>query len=483
MTRPGVNVTSLATPSTTESFTDTGTFFLSGVSERGRTGARLVRSFTEFTTEFGDRVSYGSMWDAADMYFRHGGSRLFLSRQVGPSPTLATLTLSDKAGSPLSTLRVDAMSYGAWGARIKIAVTSGVASDTFVLTVSFDDIVRETSPDLLTPAEAAAWAQFSNYVRVTDLASVTVAPNNNPANRAAAALVGGTDAHTSIAAAHILASLNAFDRDFGPGQVSVTGDTTTATHLQLQAHAEANNRVALLDAPNSGTAATLKAAAAAVRSVTVNSEYAAMFGTWLVVPGIPGATARTVAPSAIVAGMIARQDALVGPNKPAAGAAGISAVALDVANSFGAVDRESLNSSGVNLFRSILGTVRLYGYRTLAITPSGWVQLSNQRLRMLITARALVIGEDFPFDEIDGRGRKLAEFRGALSGMLQDYFLDGSLYGDRPEEAYAVDVASVNTPTTIANGELHARVLLRMSPFAELVDILIVKVPVTDSVA
>jgi hypothetical protein len=64
------------------------------------------------------------------------------------------------------------------------------------------------------------------------------------------------------------------------------------------------------------------------------------------------------------------------------------------------------------------------------------------------------------------------------------FYLAGSLFGTTPDEAFFVDVGeTVNTPTTIANNELHAVIQLRMSPFGEEITIEIVKVLVTESIA
>ncbi len=480
MARPGVNVSSLAVTSQSDSFTDTGTFFASGVTEMGPTAPTLVRSMNEFTQTFGTRQSYAaSMWDAADMFFRHGGFRLYVGRQVGPTPVLATLTLNDQAGTPVPTLRVDAVSYGAWGDNLTVAVTTGSAPDTFVLTFAYNGVTVEVTPDLATPAAAASWSQTSRYVRITDLASATTAPDNNPANLVATNLAGGADDHTNITNTQISASIASFDPDLGPGQVSVPGNTVSAVHLIVHNHAEANNRQAILDAPNTASVPSLIAAASAVRTAVDSPEYSAMFGPWLVVPGVTAGTTRTVAPSGVVAGLMAKQDAILSPNKPAAGNSGVSSYVLNLAQIISAADAQTLNDNSVNLFRVKMGTIRLYGYRTLALT--GWVQLSNQRLRMLITAESLIIGEEYIFDAIDGNGLVLASFQGALKGILQSHFLAGDLFGVTPADAYVVDVASCNTPTTLANGELHAVLTVRMSPFAETVDIEIINVPITQS--
>ena len=108
---------------------------------------------------------------------------------------------------------------------------------------------------------------------------------------------------------------------------------------------------------------------------------------------------------------------------------------------------------------------------------------SRAFLRMAIVAKSDAIGEKYVLRQIDGKGRTAAEFAGELSGMLAAYYETGGLYGDTPEEAFRVDVGpAVNTPETLAEGQLRAVLELRMSPMAELVVIEIVKTPITESI-
>jgi phage tail sheath protein FI len=136
--------------------------------------------------------------------------------------------------------------------------------------------------------------------------------------------------------------------------------------------------------------------------------------------------------------------------------------------------------------RFLYGGVRVYGYRTLAdpeLNPN-WTMLSNSRLYTAIAAQANAIAERFTFAELDGQRRKVNEFGGVLAGMLLPYWTRGSLYGATPQEAFNVDVgAQVNTDATLAAGELHAVIALRMSPFAERVILEIVKTAPTEAVA
>ena len=57
----------------------------------------------------------------------------------------------------------------------------------------------------------------------------------------------------------------------------------------------------------------------------------------------------------------------------------------------------------------------------------------------------------------------------------------GELYGTTPSQAYTVDVTSVNTPTTIAAGQLNARVDIRETTSGEWISFDVVKIPVNQS--
>ena len=285
--------------------------------------------------------------------------------------------------------------------------------------------------------------------------------------------------------ASVAPALALFTKDLGPGQVSAPGRTAAAQHLEVARHAEASNRIALLDGPDTAVVATLTAAAS-IAGITTNQErYAALFAPWVTV-NVGGGVTRTIAPSAIVAGLMAYNDSRgVSPNAPSAGALGESSVAINVTRSFPDVDRTTLNVNGVNLLRSMYDGVRVYGYRTLAdpTTDPSWINLGNARLMMAIQAQGDAIAERFVFAQLDGQRQKINEFGGTLTGMLLPYWARGSLYGLTPEEAFAVDVGpNVNTEATIADGQLRANIALRMSPFAEEVVLELVKTRTTEAI-
>lgn len=302
---------------------------------------------------------------------------------------------------------------------------------------------------------------------------------------------GGNEMYVSRTAdavdATLTAALDALVKDLGPGQVSAPGRVTASAQAIVLAHAELNNRVPILDAPDTNDVAALTAATTIAGATALQERRAAMFGPNITIPGVTVDTTRDIPPSAIVAGIIARNDAGgVTPNQPSAGELGQSDVGLDVKYSFSKTDQDTLNSNGLNLLKVVNGGVRVYGYRTLAdpadATESLYLPFSNARLFMAIEAELDAAAERFVFRQLDGQRRSISEFAGALTGVLLPYWQRGSLYGTTPGEAFRIDVGpAINTDATIAAGELHAVIGLRMSPFGEEVIIELVKTRITEA--
>lgn len=276
-------------------------------------------------------------------------------------------------------------------------------------------------------------------------------------------------------------ALDALPSLLGPGQVIAPGALTTELHTILLTHAEATNRIAVLDAPDDATASDLLDLAAAVQNVT-GSARGALFAPWAVVPGLASGVSRTVPYSAIAAAQMAVVDAAGNPNVPAAGVPGESRYATGLAAVFTDAERDDLNDAGVNLAKLVYGGVRTYGFRTVS-ADTDWSLLNNSRLLMAVVAHTEGVAERFVFSQLDGKGRKISEFGGDLTGVLIPLWQAGALYGDTARDAFRVDVGSaVNTAETIAAGELRAVLYMRMSPFAEQVKVEIVKVATTSAV-
>jgi phage tail sheath protein FI len=270
--------------------------------------------------------------------------------------------------------------------------------------------------------------------------------------------------------------------------VLAPGRTTSAGQLQVIDHAQKRGRFALLDAPDTASDATIVAAAQALYVAPNNGRrWCQMFAPWDIIPGITANSTRTVAPSARAAAQYARVDALGNPNQAAAGRNGVARFTVDLSQAaWTDAQRLNLNNAGVTVSRRRFGNaIQTFGMRTLAdqALDANWSMAPNVRTVMAYVARARVVGDAHEFDQIDGQGRTISAFRGELMGLANDLFLAGALFGATPAEAFYVETGpAVNTPTTIAAGELHAQVNMRISPSAEVVKIDVVKIPVNQSI-
>jgi phage tail sheath protein FI len=479
MPLPGTTVSLLDVPPPISAPTDTTVWFVAGLTDQGPLFPVKVRSMAEFTARYGPRVTYSVLYDALDVFFREGGSSAYVSRVVGPAPTFGSKTLLD--GVAAVSLTVTAIGPGAYSTGIKVGVVAGQAGGSYQIQVTdLTNVVLDQSGDLLTQNDAVNWGLQSNYVRIALGASLL-----NPVVVAPAALSAGTDDRANVTETQWLNAINAFTIVLGPGQVSMPGRSTDAAHVNLLAHAQANRRVALLDLADTAVVATLTTAVTNAR--IGNQRYGATFAPWLLAPGVFPSTIRTIPPSALVAGLIARNEDELGPDAPAAGDRGIARYINGLSQAvFTDAQRQVLNDGGVNVILNRFGNMEVYGWRSLvnALIDPNWLDFGNSRLYMAIAADADELAEQFVFGVIDGQGKLQSEFGGALAAMLMRYYTQGALFGATPDDAFYVDVGpQVNTPATIQANELHALLNIRMSPMAEVVVIQIVKTPVTQAVS
>lgn len=475
----GVSVTTREAPPSRGAPTNTGTWFAIGFADQGPSDSpTLVQSLADYNRVYGARSATNlTLNDAIDAYFREGGSRAYVGRVVGPGATSASLVLEDTEDVPAETLQVQAKNPGAYGDSLSVSVT--VDGANFSLVVSDASGTLETSPSFASKAEAVAWQ--SQYVTVTDTAPTNA---NNPAALNPTPLAGGDDDRDGATAASYEGALGLFGADLGPGQVSAPGLADSASYELLFAHAAANNRFAVCDAPDTSVFADLEAPVAGLGGV--DKTYGAVFGPRVLVPGpagVVGTTTREVPASAVVAGLCARVDADGNPNRAAAGGDYPLQYALDFKYAFNDADREALLNAGVNTFKVVYGVLENYGFQTPAVNDPVYWQANCARMRMALVAEAKAIGENYMFKPIDGRGLLASAFASDLAAMLSNYYGLNALYGETKDDAYVVDVgASVNTDSSIAQGELIAVVSVRLSLHAKAVEIQLVSVPVTQAV-
>jgi hypothetical protein len=480
--RPGTDHTLVESASGRQVLTDTGTAFFVGPAERGPTVPVLYTSYEKAQRRLGGRVAYSSLLDSLARYFAVGGSRAYVNRVVGEAAVAASVELDDAEAA--AAITVEAVDVGEYGNSLRVQVVAGSGAGLFVLVISHvDDGELERSPDLADNAAAVSWAETrSEHVRVSALAG------DNPAVVAATPLAGGDDDHAAIDDDSWDVAATGFDPDLGPGQILAPGLTSVNGRVNVILAAKAGNRVPMVDGPNTTDPAAIKADRAALIAALDPPErrHASYWGNWITGAG-PAGTTITTPGSAVEAGLIAKSDRSNSPNVPAAGENGILPDGFDVAVQFDEATHEELNALGCNLFRRKHGTVRAYGYRSLALKEEdeNWWQWNHSRLFMAIVARGLVVAERFVLAEFDGKRRKLSKFEGdLLAEAVLPFWGPGSLYGNTVEEAARVDATSTdaNPDEQLAEGIVRGLVFVRMSPMAEWVRLEIAKLPITEPI-
>jgi len=494
---PGIsiNVTAAAPSSATNN--PTGTWFTLGVAAGPAGVAVPINSMSDFNTYFGkivngtltgrysiSNVDSTLLYDALDVFFREGGVSAVVSR-VQPTSTGVAATSTTTGGKILLTANgkgtwANSSNSAADGVILTITGVTVQGSTQYIANIAYNGTITASAKGLVTDTDVINWvnsvAPYKSFVTASSISGSTVLPATG--DSVSIYLTGGTD--VAVADADVTTALAVLTDIYGAGQISYPGNTSVTVQTALVNHAAASNRVAFLDAPNTATVATLTSAAASVQGSADDPSYGAMFAPWINVPGVSQNTTlnRTVAPSALAAAKVAKSDLANDANVPAAGiVSGASSYAVNVTQSYGSTDRGNLNAAGVNVIRLVpnVGIIAIYGFRSLAIDPN-WTFLNNVRFRMQVTRDFDVVGEGFIFQEIDGKNQIFSTLAGALAGLCSSYWMRKSIYGDTASAAYSVNCGpQVNTPATIAAGQINAQVNLKMSPFGEFVTINVTK--------
>jgi hypothetical protein len=300
---------------------------------------------------------------------------------------------------------------------------------------------------------------------------------------------GGKRAFVARGTTTIDNALALFTKNHGPGQVVNWDEAPVAgVYTKFYSWAHTNDRFFLADVPM-GSDRTEMLAASALVPAGADGEYGLMVGPWCNIPapaGVTGGAERTVPGSAVAAGLIARADGLGNPNRAAAGRDFPLQFVTSFESELSDFDQEALLDGGVNPFANIYGVLELYGFQTVIDQSDAnpfW-QANCGRARMWLVAQAKAVGENYVFKTIDGKGQLQQKLKSDLEAVcLQLYGVDG-LFGETPQEAFAVEVgAAINTTDTIAQGELHAVMEARLGLHAKAVLIDLVSIPVTGNVS
>lgn len=481
---PGVviNTGAVAGPSA-PTVAPSSAYFAVGLAERGSTTRAVeVRSFAAFEQEFGGETTYGLLYDDVKMFFEEGGTRAYCTRVVGPAATTGVLTgglLDRHATTPAATLNVAARSPGAWSSRITMQVLNGSITNTFRIQVRLDGVIVSDYANLATPAEAVSRMSADPYVVVTNAGSATTAPLNNPAVVGPAALAAGTDDRASVDADDYVAALTRFEEGLGDGAVAIPG-IGVSVHAGLLAHAAAYNRIALLIEARTADKATLIATAGAL-----DSPRAGLFHPWVRVPDGFGGS-KTISPEGYVAAARARAHNSIGPWQAAAGESSKARYVLGPDVTYSRADANELDSEAVNIIRTIAGSTRLYGWRSVSADVANWAYLTGADVVNRVVTEAYAQLEPYIFGVIDAKGHLLAKIEGTLIGIASPMAEAGGLYARYAEDGetlldpgYRVSVSDLNPVSSLAQNQVLANLGIRVSPTAAVVQLTVTKAAVT----
>src|SRR5215831_5503818 len=170
---------------------------------------------------------------------------------------------------------------------------------------------------------------------------------------------GLTEAYVGgyTAAGDHVSGLALFPAKLGPGQVVIVGETAGPTTYQAIAdHANANNRIGLLDVlVTDDTLAELALHGTDAKALTGSLENIGVFGSFVNTAGpagVTGSSGRLLPASAVIAGLCSRVDQQGNPNRAAGGRdfplRYTSGFVYDPTES----ERSSLFGDGVNMFKN-----------------------------------------------------------------------------------------------------------------------------------
>jgi len=484
---PGQEVQELAPKVVTIQGASVGAKVFVGVTVKGPMGlGGPVFSWDQFVEQYGGFTENG--WVAYAVYSTYQnepGAKVYVVRvahysDITDAGTLtakaSSVTLNDRATTtPVPTLKVSASSPGKWGDNLKVKIADN-GTNKFDLevyeTVNGSDVLRDKFTGLtMDPTDTQNYVEYRvngkgrKYIVVEDQSSATAAPDNRPAV-GTFPLAGGDDGLTDLDDTDFIGdptsrtglyAMNTLDELF---TFAVPGKTTSAVHNAMIAYAEGRKDCYfVLDLPFGLTAQE----AADYRQTTLgaNTDYGEANWPHLVITDPLTKQRKTIPNSGFVMGAMGRTFAAKGAWKAAAGVEdgrlfGAIALETDEVNDRGA--RDILYQAQINpiYFVPNYGICK-FGSLTLAVDGNK-LQHVNQRWTFLYCEDSIKRGTMWElFENIDTNLMKKAER--TIKAFLLGVWRDGGLKGDRPQDAFYVQVDLGNNPESeTSKGNLRHRI-------------------------
>lgn len=452
MARPGVTVTEaplprvVANPNTSAAY---GGFL--GTALRGPSTPVLVRSWSEFTAEFGTYDGSASLPDALYQFFSNGGGAAYVARVLGSGATAATATHATR-------LIFDAASPGVWGNGVTVDITDE-GNDRVLVTVREQyrgvSVTRERFRSLSMVTTDPRYIEGiinsatigSKYITVTE----SDKDDSALASFGSVTLTTGTDgaAPAVVDYGTVMDEFDSLPFNFvfnAPG-------VADASSLVAKVEARGDSIILVDTAENQ----TPDMSGASLPS----GGYAASYYPWVYIsdpaPDSVRGAIKKVPPSASVAGMIMRTDASQGVFKAPAGVAATLTGVVAAEQRFTNTELDDLAGSNVNVIRPVPGAgIAVMGARTRSIGQTDQY-ISVRRTLNYVKKRAVEVSRFALFEP--NSPALWDQLRVANGAFLSELWQSGGLAGLEFADAFYVKCDDENnTPQTISNGEVHVEI-------------------------
>lgn len=482
-----------------------------GIAEKGPMSTpTFVTSFEEYTKFFGGFITVGEMTIQVRAFFLNGGTATWIVRTAHHTDitdaatnaaVAATVTLVDRAGSPLSTLKVDAKYPGIFGNKIKVIIeapTNG-ETDRFDLKVEFDGTVVEIYPNVsMTDADDKFVENLinqgnleSDFIVVTDLDTATPSPNDLPALTAGTALTTGDDGLTSLADTDFIGDaaggtgINAFDTIQTLNLLAIPDRATAAVANAMITYCEVTRQKAMfavLDPPAGNSATGIVTYVDTTAALVDFSEFGAIY--WPRVKIVNPSKAVfgngddiTVPVSGTICGVYARTDG----SRP--GGVYIQPAGIENGILFGVIGfetdevldeakRDLVFPKRINPLVVFPGTPRhIDGARTLK--GNGNFPSIGERRGVIFIEQSIKGG--ILFAKNSNNTEALREsVRKTIFAFLLIQLANGAFRSADPDKAFFVDVSeALNPPSIIFANQLRVRIGLATNKPAEFIIIFV----------
>jgi phage tail sheath protein FI len=454
---------------------------------------RLVTSWTQYVSEFGDFVDGFYTPLSVYGYFQNGGGICYVlslltadeaqSRSGGRTVTAAPprrLTVPGSTEAVAGSLEVQTRGDGAVAVQVEHVPDS---DDLFKVTVRGSE--GEEGPwDRLSLGKGKGVRNAvevlnaeSKQVRLREIESAATLAERRPragTYRLEAALAPTPSQQSSLVSSKDLegdpngeprtglaglAAVEDVTIVCMPDLMSSSAEDIAAYQKALVTHCELmKDRVAILDAPRGLSPQKVKEWSK--QTLNVNSSYAALYYPWVKIrnPLANGSGEKNilVPPSGLIAGVYARVDGDRGVHKAPANEELFGV--LDVERKITTSDQDTLNPEGINCIRNFPGRgIRIWGARTLAGGESEWRYINVRRLFCMLE-ESIYEGTQWAVFEPNDMAL-WARLRRDIGAFLKRIWMQGALFGNTPEEAFYVKCdAENNPPETRENGELYIEV-------------------------